>query len=341
MKGEDIGVIEDNRVNYTLFHIKDAADEGRYSRGVQQDADILRISLERTNDNQLSELKTIPVLCRPEFLQGKLKADTTAQVKRAIAASLQCRQMCAEWGKLAISSGKKSQINDKILNWWQEEFVPAGPDHSKSGFVPSQSNGDQITDRNEKSAALNTLSSTQASLGSMLRKMFCCCSSMDQDHVSETSSRKNAQIFVKKLDGTIFSLSMSAEKPKGPETAKDSDLVFTESVRALMEKIHDVKSIHPDQQFLVFQNKPLEEKKLLCEYGILPQSMLYLIQLRSVLGVDESVRVTATGNGDLAFTEEKFRGLYRWYRDGQQRPDVYMGEFLNGILLVFGNFYLL
>jgi hypothetical protein len=339
-------VVDGNQVFGTICLMDDeslvsTANDAGKSRGAKEDEpDVLMILLEQSNDNQLSELKTIPELRRPEFLQGKLKSETLDQVKRAIAASLQCRQMCTEWGKLAISAGRKSQINDKILSWLQKELVPTGPDRSIPGSVASQENKEMIASRNEKRAALDSQSIGQVSFGSMLRKMLCCGWNPSEDILSDGPNRERAQIFVKKLNGAIFSLSMIAVNPNDSEKPKDSsspDLVFTESVRDLKNKIHDDKGIHPDLQFLVFQNKCLQDESLLHECGILPQSTLYLIQLHCVLGVDESVRVSATEQGDLEFKGEKVRGLYRWYREGQQRPDVYMGEFSNGTLLVCGD----
>jgi hypothetical protein len=329
-------VIEDNHVACMLSHLNDATAEVENSRGGKDDApDILKISLEQKNDTQFSELKTIPVLCRPEFFQGTLNNETCDQVKRAIAASLQCRQMCVEWGKLAVSAGRKSQINDKILTWWQKEIIPDDSDRPKPASLASQGNKEVIKPRNEKMARQGSPRVTPASLGTMFRNVFCCCCSPGEYNLPDISNQKNAQIFIKKLNGTIFSLGTIATELHSPDKAKESDLVLTESVRALKGKIHDSTGIHPNLQVLVFKNESLDDDKLLHECGISPQSMLYLIQLRSVLGLDENVRVTATEEGDLKFTEEKFRGLYRWYRDGQQRPDVYMGEFLNGMLLDF------
>jgi hypothetical protein len=297
--------------------------------------DVMTVLLHKGSDNQLGDLTTLPNLRRPEFFHGKLNDNTGTQVKAAVTASRHCRDMCEEWANHVYSSGDNGlQINDKILKWCQKEFFCEDSERPKAEQATRSpkidGNDDRVAPKIDASAGE---SSINPSLGHRLKRIFFCGFKPTEQKKEKGPDGKEAQIFVKKLNGTIFSVNINADKPNVDEKVLTGpNLILKETVSVLKRKIHQEKGIPPDLQFLVFENTNLEDDKSLHDCGILPQSTIHLIQLRSVLGVENTVTVTARAGRGIEFKEEKFSGLYRWYRDGQSRPDVYMGEFLNGML---------
>ncbi len=315
----------------TLCVLNDTGED-RKSEGTNKFPDIWTITLEKMDD-QFSSLKTVSALGRPEFFQGKLNSDASSQVKKAVNNSRHCRDMCADWAEHAFSLERKSKINEKILTWCLKEFSRAGlecPIVDKAGL-------ERCTVKRERGAhqidAADSESSSKSSLGLHLKRFLLCGYRPVDAKQGEKPKRNEGKIFVQRIDGTIFSVNMNADTPQNlGKVCKESDLILTDKVGMLKNAIHLDKGVPPDLQFLVFQNTILEDHKMLHDYGILPNKTVYLIQLRSALGVEETVDVRATEARGLEFKEKKFSGLYRWYRDGQLKPDVYMGEFLNGML---------
>jgi hypothetical protein len=316
-------------ISGTLCVLNEMGGTEKLNGANRKKQDILRIELEIQVDidsaNQLIGLKTMPALRRPEFFCGKMNSTTVSKVKRAITASQQSRDMCSEWAECA---DKTSRINDKILKWCQNEFPRADSGHyhtEKAGKAGDVGNGS----RGESE------SSGKSFFGDLLRRVLCCGYKPPGAQKEKGLEVNESQIFIKKLNGTIFSLNINVDKPKGDgKNASGTGQILTATVGMLKRKIHQEKGIPPELQFLVFENRNLAaDDILLHDCGVTSQSTIHLIQLRSVLGVEESVTVTATEERGIEFKEETFRGLYRWHRDGQLLPDVYMGEFLNGMLL--------
>jgi hypothetical protein len=322
----------------TLCVLHEICEVEESNQARNKDLDILTIALSK-NDDQLASLKTIPTLGRPEFFQGILTSASNVEVKRAVTASRRYRDFCAEWADLAKSTEIKSKINDKVLKWFQSEFSSVGLgllDGKKLGLECKAGNGNDIAPHGgHPGDEAGRKVSLKPTLGTVLKRMLCCCSRPVEEKKGREPKGKEVQIFVKQLNGTIFAVNMNAVTPDfdGKESSGPS-MILTQKVEALKNKIHLDKGVPPDLQFLIFRETNLEDDKMLHDYGVLPESTIHLIQLRSVLGVEETVAVTATADRGIKFKYEKFSGLYRWYRDGQQMPDVYMGEFLNGMQLV-------
>ena len=321
------------------FCLLDRMGEGSVetsSEGKRKNPDISMVYLESNSDSQLLDIKTIPALRRPEFFHGKLNISTSLQVKNVVDASRQCRDVCAQWAEHAGMAGRNTQINDKILKWCQDEFFRAAPEHRNSDLEALNcevENGGRV-------AALQTdkaygESSTMLSVGKMLRKFLCCCYRPADPTKGNEPDEKQVQIFVKRINGTIFAVNINASKPKvSGKESHGPELILMDKVRTLKKKIYLEKGIPPSLQYLVLQNKNLDdEDKPLHECGVSPQSTIQLIQLRSILGIEETVDVNVRERG-IQFSQEKFSGLYRWYQEGKHCPDVYMGQFLNGNIIV-------
>ena len=296
----------------------------------------------------LVNLKSIEQLRNPEFCYGEYDGEDTKKIKEAIKLSKEYKQKCETWLKLCKDTGdeksqkagdEKSQkggddesyegslIDEEILGWLKQisSKVPQASKKNTSSQLITRHNLSDESDTELKDKK------TGSTLTNILQTICPACFKTPNPE-PPPKSREDC-VHVKMLSGTILILKVS-----------ESD-----SVKGLKEKICIAQGIDPSLQYLIHDGIVLTKDgdkvlELLSKPSIkdlqkptkdqAASRMIYLFQLRSVLGVPKgtTVEMDATephGKG-VKFSKEEFEGLYMWYTNGRKEPDVYRGQFKNG-----------
>jgi hypothetical protein len=296
----------------------------------------------KAEDNDLSEVHTIPKLRNPEFMYGRVLDKKIPEVDRAIKSSDQCKKMCEKWCSIAKGASLPARIlnpNTEVLEWLKKELNSAILSMS-SAPIP------QVNDNNALSKGLiRDPSIRTGNKKSSIPMWFGNCFRFNNSaEESESDSGDEVTVNVKFMSGLIQVVKL---QPDG-------------NVSDLKMKIQSLKRIPAKCQalFLNGNGKELENTIQLISLKELPDSTVYVVQRKCVLGIPKHVQVDILSEQDTAkskaigshrqlasksgqkisFKPDRFKGLYKWFPEGQDAPDVYRGEFLGGARAAYSAF---
>lgn len=275
-------------------------------------------------DKDLTETHTIIELGNPEFFCGNINAPKMKHVSVAVTQAAVCKGMCEKWANHV----KGNPVDEEMLDWLKKELDSA----VKTMVNPKkQALKEGIELPKEKKKALKadqkaSTGKTKPKNASTLNRLFPCCGGGEESSDSDTEG--NVELRVKFLSGSTINVSMDG------------------TVGELKKKIQILKRIHPDHQTLFQNGKQLEDGQRL-EAGT-----IFVAQRRAVMGIPTNVKFGISSNLNkgtvesdstagtkaiksaqiLDFSPNEFKGLYKWYSEGQDQPDEYCGELCDGKL---------
>ena len=298
------------------------------------------------NDADLSDLKSVPPLRIPEFVYGTLRQ--TQKLARAIEVSSNTEEVCKAWHKVKMETTDQL-VTEDILQWLRENiFLP-----NKNEKYPERTSIHNASgEAKEPVSFVNDNDIVQdkervVSICEFMRRFFCCFKPKYKPE-PDTEEQKAVAVKVQMLSGTTIQIELIARRRLGSTSKIQSSEVYEvkESVAHLKAIIHSRKGPTPKLQHLFYDGKELRDALPPFE-KLLENNVIFLIQVRSVLGVQPGVDVFYDDNSpapeakpadgslaaprdELRFSIPLFKGVYRWYQDGRPAPDEYWGEFADG-----------
>ena len=272
----------------------------------------------------LINVKSIEQLRNPEFCFGEHDGEGSKKIKDAILQSKECKGKCQKWLELCknVADGKKASDDDSLIDEeilaWLKTISYNDPQASEKKINSQSVTRQSLSD---KSGTESKDKETGGRCTTLLQKLFPSC--FKTPKTDSPSKGQEDCVHITMMSGTILILQVSQS-----DTVKD-----------LKEKICTAQGIDPSLQYLIHNKTVLKDTEVIKDLlkptnDQAPSRMIYLIQLRSVLGVPKGTTVDMDLKEPQAkavkFSKEEFEGLYMWYTNRRKEPDVYRGEFKNG-----------
>ena len=121
----------------------------------------------------------------------------------------------------------------------------------------------------------------------------------DESMLRDHNIGKESTLYLR-LTGQFGSMPIYVMMPTGKMTILD--VLPSDSVENIKQEIYDKDGISPDQQYLIFDGKELEDGRTLREFNIKKGSMLHLVLHQSIARLDFSADSPYTVKGQFKMT---------------------------------------